>query len=508
MRNRAVLSAVCAAVVLVSGCSDSANPPEETIDTFTLVQSAAPDTFKPSFGTANHAYMYALYDTLVRTSTSGDPQPLLADSWEVDPSGTSVTFQLHPGAMFSDGSPVTAADIAYSMEWTRNPDNGNNLAPRFDAIIDSIEAVDDTTVVFHLLAPSPGLFDLLDQFAIVNQDKADVIDAGGAGSGPFVVETTTAGSSITLTRRDDYWRDTQGSVESYTINVISDADAQFAALSSGQADMIYRPVGQTVRLAEADAGLSVKRSNPGTVVPYLMLNVSRPPFDDVAVRQAIALATDRESMIEIGYPDGGAVADCQPFGVESWAHTDAPLETCEFNVERAQQILTAAGYAPGSVSFEVNVSHEYGPPNSPDMAQILQADLAKVGITMSINVLDGATARDRLVNGSDFDAVIHMYDGANADPSFILPSRTFGPVNGFSTFTSPEYETLIAQAQTSLDRDERVDLYGQIAQIISREAFIVPLGQAYNVELTRTGVDGLVFGLSGWPDISNLVIQA
>ncbi len=491
---------------------DDEEPEGEARNEIVVVQSAEPIGFDPTqFSSGNHAFLFHLYDTLVRVGPDGLPYARLAEEWSVSDDGLQITFRLRSGPTFHDGSSVTADDVVYSYEYTTDPDNGTNLGGKLLAAVEGVEAVDDQTVVFNLLRPTPGFFDIMDVFFVLNEDAIDTILEQGAGSGPYTVESNSPGESFSLIANPNYWEDGVPATERITVRVVSDQEAQLSALLAGQADIIYQASPILATQVEATPGFRVDRFTLGANTLYFGMNVTRPPFDNKLVRQAVAHAVNRQALMAVTYPGDTSVAACQPFPPTSFWHTEgleSELPTCTFDLDRARELLAEAGF-PDGFATSVNVSGNYGPPGTPDMAQILQQDLAQIGIELDIRVIEGATAREQLL-GSDFDTVLHTYSSSGADPGFNHPGRTFGPMepnNAFMQFTSPEYVDIVTRAGSELDRDVRKELYADMSRLIADESFIILLGYTYVLFLTNEGVEGIVETQSGYPDLSKATVS-
>ncbi len=476
----------------------------------TVIQVQAPVGFDPSqFATGNHPYMHNLYDTLIAMvpSSGPDPIPQLATSWEMSEDATQLTMQLVENAVFHDGSPLTSEDVAFTLEHIQDPEKGANLESRLGAIVASFETPDDYTVVFNFSRPSPGVFDLLADFFILNEAQIDTIETQPAGSGPYMLEEVVPGDSYTLVRFEDYWDEGLPYIDSIQFRVIADREAQASALLAGDADFIYQMDSVTALRVEDEEGFVLERAAAGAVTPYVLMNASREPFDDPLVRQAIAHAVDRETIINIAFPEGTAIpateAGCQPFPPESFWYTEGfVLDVCEFNLDRARELLAEAGY-PDGFSTSVNVSGNYGPPSTPDMAQLLQQNLAEIGVDMEINVLEGADARERLL-ASDFDMVIHEYSASNADPSFNHPSRSAGgvPDNAFGQVgpdNAPEFSAASVECSSIADRDQRKEACRLMSELMGESGHIVHLGFAYALFGMNENLEGFTVDTASHP---------
>jgi peptide/nickel transport system substrate-binding protein len=482
-----------------AGSSQTAGPTQTTL---TIAQDAAPTTFAPSFADGSQVYNLQVYDTLTALNSSDQPVPDLATKWTVSPGGLTYTFDLVANATFHDGSAITSKTIKQAMAWEEDPANAQNLGPRFQAVLNNITTPDAHTVVFHLKEPSPGMFDLLSEFLIVNPAKIGNTSTSDAGSGPYMITNVVPGSSYTMEAYPKYFKKGRPALKKIVVRTITDPEAQLAALQSGGVDMIYAASDQIALQLKGNPGFKIQKTPLGALNPYVMMNTSKAPFNSQKVREAIAMAVNRAAMIKVAFPAGSGVPNCQPFAPGSKFYIKSfSGPSCNFNLTAAKQLLAQAGY-PKGFSTNIDVSANYGPPNEPDMAQILQSDLARIGIKLAVNVLDGAVQRSNLL-GSKFDMIMHSYSSSNADPTFWVPSGTFGPAGGFSTFTSPQLAELINKASVENNSTTRQADYKALASYISQQAYIVDIGTSSTLYIMKSGVTNVGSDIQAWAKLAD-----
>lgn len=391
---------------------------------------------------ASYQTQYAVIETLVRSTADGQGlEPGLAESWEYDPEGPSWTFVLRDGLVFSDGTPLTSADVAWSEGiWAKGPNFGAVYAG-----IKKVRTPDDRTVVFELYDPDTTLPVVLSWSAsgVMPEDFGGRTEADyyehPIGAGAFTVEEWSPGGRIVLRRNDRYYDPDRPYVDEVVIDVITDPNERAVQLQSGQVD-IAEYVSPVTAAQYGDTIVAL----PESQVEHLSLNTTRPPFDDVDVRRAVANAIDYEGIAGgpfAGYssPPQGIIAPNLP----NWAPPSVPPFAQD--IEEAKRLLGGSKYPdPGTVELV----YDSGLPADNLVAQIVQSNLAEVGIDVELTGLETGAFLDRAF-GLDADMVLWSYGAIS--PDVIDP---VGWILGTSwLFTGWETDTLLDQwfAYTATD---------------------------------------------------------
>ncbi len=361
------------------------------------------------------AAAYATYQThqavmepLVRFAADGRTlEPGLAESWTYDADRPAWTFKLRDGLKFSDGTPVTSDDVAFSANvWKSGPNFGILYSG-----IEKVRTPDDRTVVFELSAPDTTLPVVLSWSAsgIVPKDfggkTEDEFFAQPIGAGAFTVQDWTPGGRILLARNPHYYDQERPYVDEVEIDVVADNNERAVMFEAGQADVVeYVP---PVNAPQYSQGLVALEPSQ---IEHLSLNTTRPPFDDVRVRRAVALAIDYRSIYE-GVLKGYGTA---PRGIiaPNLAHWAAPTRPYfATDVEAAKRELAASAHPDvGKVELIYDSS------SSVDhlIAQVIQADLAGIGIEVELSGLETGAFVDRAF-GVDADMVLWSYGAISPD---------------------------------------------------------------------------------------------
>jgi len=470
-----------------------ASAPDAAARELVIAQGVDPIGFDPTrFATGNQVFLHQLYDTLVTVDAGGRPVPALAESWRRAEDGLTVTFQLR-SALFHTGRAITADDVVFTIQRYQTERVGANLLPRMRTITNA-RAVDPKTVELTLSEITPGLFDLLGAVFIQNKDVVDGMNRAAAGSGPYVLREWRPGVQFVMERFAQHWRNDQTALDRIVVRTIPDESAAAAALQTGAVDMLLQTGVVAEQQLRGRPGIRIERAAAAPRTSYLMINTSRPPFDNAEVRKAISRAIDRGRIAEIVYRSGGT-ATCQPWAPGHWAHAPELERSCAFDLGEAAKLMRGSGQQPFATS--VNTAIDAYSPGSVQTAQILKDDLAKIGITLEIRTFDQARARTLLL-ASDFDMLLHVYTEGGNDPQFIVPSGFYGP-GGRAKYTAPDYAAVVADAGRTTDPELRKQRYRKVSQAVIDAAFIMPIVHEYPSIPMKQSIQGMRIDPSGFP---------
>ena len=479
MRFRLVLAVLLPVVLLTGACGgggdediggagDDGGDGEAAGDEVLVAAiSSRPDQLDPHVTTAYPSFQVLenVYDTLVVPSAEDLTfEPSLAESWETSDDGLTWTFELRDDVTFHDGSTFDAADVVYSFERIIDEELAN--AFRF-ATVESVTAADDHTVEIALSEPTPNLLANVGGFkgmAILPEGAADELDLAteANGTGPFELEQSSAGG-ITLAAFDDYWGEGP-SVSGVELRFISEPTTALTELETGDVHWTDNVPPQRIDALADDADVVVEQV-PSVDYWYMATNFEREPFDQPEVREAIARAVDREAIAQAAQFGLAEVNQTAIPADSFWHHDYAPYER---DVDAARALLEEAGVT--DLSMGLMVTSEF--PETVEVAQVIAANLADVGIEVEIQNEEFATWLDRQGQG-DFDAFMLGWLG-NLDPFGYYHSQHVceGP-NNYQGYCDPETDELLNQAATETDEDARKELYDQaVERIVDANSYI------------------------------------
>jgi len=404
----------------------------------------------------------------------------LAERWEITEDGKQVTFALRKGVKFHDGANFTCADAKYSLEKLTDP---KRATPLFVTIMENVFAgatcPDDFTLVLSLKEPSAVVLTVLAgaHAVMMKAGIAEQVDRKDpkflVGTGPFKYKSHTPGVDFRAERNPNYWKPGLPHIDGYQAVVMADITKIFASFRARQLTMTG--IGRHLERPEADI---LKKDFPDAVVALgpragwdtFVMNLSKPPFNDLRVRQAVALVTDREKMIEIaaegwGVP-GGYIGPHTPYGLPLEELKKYPQfgEDMAKRQAEAKRLLAEAGHAKGlDVEFLVRRGpmYERG-------ALSRQDDLKKVGINLKLTLLDTAAFRDRNEKG-DFQAYTTL-NAVNIDDPFHYYARfTCDAPANLSRYCNPEFDKLFAEQSRTFEVQKRAEITRQMEHILLRD---------------------------------------
>jgi peptide/nickel transport system substrate-binding protein len=393
--------------------------------------------------------------------------PWLAESWEQSEDGLTWTFNLRGGVLFHNGREMTAEDVKWSFERLINPETGAGNAARVGPPETVIEVIDTYTVA--ITHPEPfGIFPQSLGFdkstGIVAQESVneDGIIVQPIGTGPFQIAEVEGTTRLLLEKNEDYWQEGLPYLDAVEITPIPDDTVRETALRTGDVDWVLSIAPQNFDSLQADPNVTVSTA-PQLSYDYMGINLTREPFDDVLVRQAIALALDREQIAEAGY-FGLAETIQGPTGPGSpWYFDYAPYDR---DVEQARELLAEAGY-PEGFEMELLPTTQYG--ETVRAAQVIQQQLAEIGITATINAPEWSEWLE-LEGNFNYDAYICNWNGLiDADQYYYLQHKS-DQVFNFTGYDNPEFDEMVTEARSISDFDQRYQIYEELNQTLVDDA--------------------------------------
>ncbi|GAA5158198.1 MULTISPECIES: ABC transporter substrate-binding protein [Amycolatopsis] len=448
-------------------------------DTLSVGFAAEPQNFDftRTDGTAiPQALLYNVYEGLVKLDANGAIVPLLAKSWTISPDRKTYDFELRPDVRFSDGAPFTASDVKFSVERVKT-DWSISIKSKMD-VVDHVEVVDPLHARVVLKKPSNGwLFDMTGRVGAMFSPTgvADLANKP-VGTGPYVVAERRRGDSIVLRENPGYWG-AKPAYRTVVLKYIKDPTALNNALLSNGIDVISTITApDSIPQFEADTRFTVLQGTTnGEVV--LSFNGTRAPLNDVRVRRALTLAIDRKALLDTAWAGRGTLIGSMVPPTDPWYED---LSTYyPYRPDEAKALLAQAG--------QPNLSLRLRIPNLPyavSAAQVVQSDLAEVGVKVSIEPLDfPAVWLKQVFTDHDFDLSIVQHVEARDITTFGNPKYYWG-------YDSPEVRRLLAEADAGTPQ-QQVDDMKRVARTITTDAAADWLFLFPNVVVAKKKVTGL-----------------
>jgi peptide/nickel transport system substrate-binding protein len=478
------ISVVTWLVIALTGCSTGTRVDlgDESSGNLIAAIAGEPDQLDPQKTSAYFSFevLENVFDTLVEPDENLQMRPALAESWEVSPDQLIWTFHLRKGVTFHDGSLFTADDVVYS--YRRIIDQQLTNADKFSAVT-GVTALGPATVRITVKQPTPNLLTNLGGFkgmAIVARKNTESgqIATHPVGTGPFAFVSQKSGDSITLKANPAYWAGAP-KVSGVTFRFISEPSTALSALQAGEIDWTDSIPPQRVAQLKGDDSLRLAMT-PSNDYWYLALNEARAPWNDVRVRQAIAYAIDRDSIVQ-ATSYGTAVAN--QLAIPKGNPWYTPYDTYSRDIDKAKDLLREAGTVPKNL--DMLVTTEY--PETVTAAQIIADNLAPLGISVNIRTVDFATWLDEQ-NSGHFDMLMMGWLG-NIDPDdfYYAQHHTNGTSNA-QKFSNREVDRLLDAGRVETNRDARADDYAKAATIIADDVSYIYL---YNPSVTQAWTTAL-----------------
>jgi peptide/nickel transport system substrate-binding protein len=456
--------------------------------TAVIVVQADPTHLNPAISTGSHVHAVAdsLYNALIELDRDLKPQPDLATRWAVSDGGLTYTFELARNVKWHDGAPFTSADVKFSFDEVLLKHHARTKAG-IGAVIAAIETPAPDRVVFRLKKPYGALLQLL------NVTEAPILPRhiyqGGdplthpanikpVGTGPFKLESYRTDQQVVMVRNPDYFKPGLPYLDRLVFRVVPDSSAQTVALLAGEADYLALVNAVDVERLRARADLKLAQTAFGTgggnCIDTLSFNLDKKPLADLRVRQAIALAIDREQILrDVRFGLGKVPAAPISSGL-TWAHAPGTLARyAAVDTKRATDLLDAAGLAPSADGVRLNLEMLHFPTFN-RAGEVVRQNLAKVGIKVTQKPLDRAAFIDAVFAQRAFDLNIISYcNGADPDSGVrrMYVSTNIGnvPFSNAAAYRNPEVDKLFAQAAETADYAERTRHYAALQKIVADE---------------------------------------
>jgi ABC-type transport system substrate-binding protein len=466
---------------------------------FVVVDGTEPNSLDPPAGTGpfQHA-LDSMYDNLVAWNEKMEAQPALATAWEPSADGTVWTFHLRPNVKFHDGTPFTSQAVKTTIEHLLDKDTLATRRANY-TLIKQIETPDDLTVRMTTDPPSADLpFLMADGSARIISPTAlqkygKDFGRNPVGTGPFKFEEWVPNDHVSAVINTDYWG-LRPQVRRFVYRPIPEAAGRVVALKTGEADVVLNLPPADVASLQQDSALVV-RITPGLTIVEAEPRQSKPPFDDVRVRQALNQAIDKNSIIANVMGGRG-----EPLNTPSvpgvWGTFD--FDPLPFDPSAAKQLLAAAGHPDGIDVSLVYVSGRWA--GDDQVAQAMQGFWANVGIRATIRKIQSAELDPLLAADPDTlpgTIVLLLKTSAYVDYHLFRMYHSDATTRTVTAqhyaYQNPEVDKLIQQERTTFDPEKRLPILKQAQELIWKDQPLVYLFAQTNVWGQRKTVQGFKF---------------
>lgn len=487
-----LLALLLVSLVAVTGCAGEAGEEGETVLRVALVSN--PNTIEPATGDTRQAscVAWSMFESLVWLDDDGLIVPCLAEAWEVSADETVYTFKLREDVLFHNGTPLTAADVAFT--WERGQNSDITYREDFLAVAD-INVVDDYN--FEVILDEPNAMLLLqmnEHWGILSKDYHDEVGEDGylqhpVGTGPFEFVEWRSGDQIVLKAFADYWDEGYPKVDKVIYRPIPDSSTRYSALINDEIDIVQSLTPEQVKSVEQEEGVTLI-TYPHDRVYYITFNNMTTgvgtPIEDKLVRQAMSYAVDYDAIVERifeGYAERTA-----GLVVPGNLGYDPSIEPYPYDPEKAKELLAEAGYPDGFAIEMAGPSETYT--NFEQVLQAVAGYWGDIGIEVDLQFMESGRFW-----GLEAERQLPPLFGDSWSSSMgeAFP-RLVGSVGGedasYAAWLDPVLVDMVREVQLTADQAERAKVYTRILQYMHDDPPFVYLYQPTAFEATRNRVQG------------------
>ncbi len=464
---------------LAGGCARG-----ETDQILNVALSGAPETLDPHATTSTLTFqvLRSTYDTLLEPDSTGGLVGALATTWEYNPDGTELTFTLRDGVQFHDGTPLGGADVAASLERMRSA--GAPRAADYAPITD-VSVAGDNRVTITLAAPAPALLAtlasgwsaILPAAAIA---RAHDFAAHPLGTGPFVFDTWVVGNSIIFSKNENYWQRGAPHLAGVTFHIITENVIRVQGILNGSIDVVD---------IVDPSDLPGLREHPGAAVAedlsslamVVAMNTRRAPLNNVRVREALNAAVDKQEILDRAYGGGVPINTFMDYGDPYYPDIPDKYTHNPASVAEAKSVIAASGAGANPLTMVLPQNFE------PHVraGEIYQQQLAAVGITVNLKLVDWPTWIDQVYLNSNYDLTVIGHTG------HLDPSPRFDEI-AYTGWENPRFASLTAAGAAEVDPATRTQVYADALAILADEVPFIFVGTNYRYIVTGSSVSGVV----------------
>ncbi len=437
---------------------------------------------------SSHRRVDLLYNKLVRHNENLEIVPDLAEDIEI-PNNVTYIFNLRKGVKFHNGQEMTADDVVFSLNRildTKTASPGRSYL----TTVTKIEKLSAYSVKVTLEAPLASFLEGLASNNCAIVSKAAVEQYGNlqknvVGTGPFMLKEWTPDNSMTLVKNPDYFEKGAPYLDKIIFRIIPEQASLLAGVKSGTLDMATINDGSTIMLAKRDSNLVVMQK-PGVNVRTFGFNVTHKPFDDERVRQAISLAIDRSEVVAVAEFGMGMASGPIPVAATQWALPLSKIPYSTPDYAKAKALLAQAGF-PNGFTFKIVTANSYE--GGLSVAQVIQNQLKKIGVTAELEVVEWGIYIDRWVKRT-FDAMVELRGGSSEPDRFLYRMiHSTGGVNNF-VFKDAEVDALLDKGRVLTKVSERKPIYDQLQVVLATKAPIIFLYSPFETHVLSKDVKG------------------
>ncbi|MCL2839795.1 MAG: ABC transporter substrate-binding protein [Defluviitaleaceae bacterium] len=479
---------------------------------FTILVAALPVSMDPIQSNDNASSMVnnMLYSTLIyQSSVDLSVHPSLAESWEFVDAQT-LNMVLRRDVVFHNGDPMTAHDIKFSIERGAVSDQVEIIL----GMIDSVTVHNDyeftihldfpfAPILSHLAHPAAGILPMNHLQGILDsmgeEDGLAHFADNPVGAGPFAFNSIVLGDAVTLVRNNNYWGHLPV-IETLIYRLVPDPSSRLMAVETGEAQFAQAVAPADIAVAEASPNVTMMR-RPNMTIHYIGFNNNRAPFDDYRVRQAIHYALDTRGIVQNVFMGAGAPAQ-GPLSSQVWGFHPTPsfdLGSQGANFERAQELLTEAGFPDG---FDAAIWWNIPNTQRSTIAEMVQFQLGQIGINVSIHSYEWPQILDETERADgEHEMFIMAWGTVTGDPDYglfpLFHSSNHGGAGNRTFFSNDEIDRLLDAGRLETDPAARLPIYAEAMEVIRDQSPWVFLWEGEELHAVSNDMNGLILNPAG-----------
>ena len=425
---------------------------EETLDPHNMVAAGTKEIF------------FNVFEGLVKPDSDGNIVPAVASDYTVSEDGLTYTFTIREGVKFHDGTLVTAEDVEYSMKKCADIEGGNPMIPALSNI-SGVAIVDDKNVSITLKEADNDFLANIATVPAAIIPKHNNDPAGNAiGTGPYKYVSRSPLENVIFERNDDYWGE-KAEIAHVTFKICANADTIPMELEGGSIDMIAHLT--NAQKIQIDTEKFDVLSGTMNLVQALYLNHNVAPFDNEDVRKAMCYAIDKGGILGIVSDGEGVAIGSSMYPNFRKYYDDSLADAYPHDTAKAKELLKKAGYENG-FSFDITVPSNYT--QHVDTATVVKEQLAEVGITANIKLVDWDTWLSDTYIGRNYEATVIGVDAAQLTATSLLARFVSDAGNNFTNYNNPKFDETFKAAFSERDDAKQTALYKECLQILSDDA--------------------------------------
>ncbi|MHB1134652.1 MAG: ABC transporter substrate-binding protein [Chloroflexota bacterium] len=429
-------------------------------------------------------------------------QPALAEKWDISADGKTVTFKLREGVKFHSGREFTSEDVKASVEFASTDPQSTMIS--MYKLIKKVETPSKYVAVFQFDSLYAGIYDLIDQMFVMDKETLADRSKTAIGTGPFNLDKYIPNDRIEMVPFSGYWQSGKPYLDRYVFRIIPDPSAMVINIESGAVDCVAQPsYVDSVRLKQQGAKYVVDMGPKGSSIYDIGINVTLPQLKDKRVRQAIAWSVDRARFCRTTL-QGLVEPTCLMWPKHSWAYFPDLEGKIGYDLDKAKALLKEAGLASG-LEFELMASSKrmFG---TGDLAQIMAADLAKIGVKAKVNDAETAIYNNRHLAG-EIEVITHTYGRANRDPGSLITGAkawTNFKQGNWTHWENAAWDSLRGELNATLDQEKRKATARKLQEMALDECFTIVVADNPRGWIYGNYVKGFKYTMSNEPFLGEI----